>query len=107
MSFHIEDKNNTIHEYQVVLHHDLKSYRLVENDHYAYHWGAGKFDIIVMDEPEYTRKPHQERNITLKQLYDETYGYSISRHLFDPTNIPAIEDAIRYNGKTLRELLDV
>lgn len=107
VSFHIEDKNNTIHEYQVVLHHDLKSYRLVENDHYAYHWDEGKFDIIVMDEPEYTRKPHQERNITLKQLYDETYGYYISRNLFDPTNIPAIEDAIRYNGKTLRELLEV
>lgn len=107
VSFQIKDKNNTIHEYKVVLHQDLKSYRLVENDYYAYHWDAGKFDIIVMDEPEDKRKPHQERNTTLKQLYDETYGFYIRKQLFAPANMPAIEDAIKYNEKTLRELLIV
>ena len=107
LSFHIEDKNNTNHEYEVVLHQDLISYRLAESDYYAYHWDIGKFDIIVMDEPEDKRKPHQERNTTLKQLYDETYGHYIRGHLFDPANIPAIEDAMRYNGRTLRELLVV
>lgn len=107
VSLNIEDKNNTIHEYQVVLHQDLKSYRLVENDHYAYYWDLGSFDIIIMDEPEDKRKPHRQRKITLKQLYDETYGYYIRYQLFDPDKVPPIEDGIIFNGKTLRELLVV
>lgn len=107
VSFHIEDQNNTIHEYEVVLHQDLISYRLAESDYYAYHWDLGKFDISYMNEPEDKRKSHPQRNITLKQLYDETYGYYISKQLFAPTDIPPIEDEIRYNGKTLRELLVV
>ena len=60
-----------------------------------------------MDEPEDKRKPHRQRKITLKQLYEETYGYYIRNQLFDPANIPPIEDEIKYNGKTLRELLVV
>ena len=107
VSLYIEDQNNTIHEYQVVLHQDLKSYRLVENDHYAYYWDLGSFDIIIMDEPEDKRKPHHQRKYTLKQLYDETYGYYIRNQLFDPDKVPPIEDGILFNGKTLRELLVV
>lgn len=103
--FGIKDMNDVIHEYQIVLHQDLISYRLIENNSYAYHWDAGKFDIIVMDEPEDNRKPHAQRNITLPQLYDETYGYYIRKKLFVPEDTPAIEDTIVYNGKTLRELL--
>ena len=107
VSFHIEDQNNTIHEYEVVLQQDLISYRLAESDNYTYHWDLGKFDIYDMNKPEDERRPHPQRNISLKQLYDETYGYYISKQLFDPANIPPIEDEIRYNGKTLRELLVV
>ena len=107
VSFHIEDQNNAIHEYEVVLHQDLISYRLAESDNYTYHWDLGKFDIYDMNKPEDERRPHSQRNISLKQLYDETYGYYISKQLFDPANIPPIEDEIRYNGKTLRELLVV
>lgn len=103
--FAIKDINDAIHEYQVFLHQDLISYRLIENKTYSYHWDAGRFDIYAMDEPEETRKPHEEKKITLPQLYDETYGYYIRKKLFDPANTPAIEDAIVYKGRTLRDFL--